>query len=360
MKTVLVTCAVAVLFVSPGAAQALREGKVVSVGKDVRLAAAQQNPRSSTLLYRHEATTNASFMRIRFSDISAASEAKFVILITGRGGRPLGRIDSSVFLRATSFWTDVLHTDLVRVELAGGSVAADLKFRIDQVVVQETVAVPFDVKDPDQQEPVEKYRSHPQIWKASRAVAKLSYVKDGVSETCTGFLIDVNQLMTNFHCINDVATCASAKIMFGYEELDGTVRREPQLDCEQVVVAEQSLDFAVLKLSGSPGVRWGFIELTRRPPKKDEQAYLIHHSNGYPKQVTRLDCYVKVPVTDGARKDGDLGHECDCVRGASGSPLLGEDYKVIGLHHWGFSFVPQWSDINRAVRMSLIMDRLGR
>lgn len=338
-------------------AQALKEGELVPIGQDVSLPGLTEGG-GRHLVFRYEAKTNASFMRIKFSQIGGSGETAFMIIISGRGGKELAAIEGTRFLKSSSFWTDVLPTDVLRVEVDGRATA--LNFRIDQIVVQSNAAVPFDVKDPDQREKIETYRSHPQIWKASRAVAKISFVKDGVSDACTGFMIDADHLMTNFHCVNDAESCASAKAIFGFEELDGVVHRDQQVDCEKVELVDQSLDLSVLKLAGSPGRRWGFLELTRRKPIKDEQAYLIHHSYGDPKQITRLDCSVKVPAAAGPAGDTDIGHECDCVRGASGSPLLGEDYKVVGLHHLGFTFDPRWSDMNRAVQMEKIMDRLGR
>jgi len=79
-----------------------------------------------------------------------------------------------------------------------------------------------------------------------------------------------------------------------------------------------------------------------------------------PKQIAFRGCSIETAVAPSWPKpvENNVGHVCDTEGGSSGSPLLGSDYKVVGLHHLGFIGNDKWGRENRGVRIGLIMDLL--
>jgi V8-like Glu-specific endopeptidase len=183
---------------------------------------------------------------------------------------------------------------------------------------------------------------------------------DDVPYMCTGFLISEDRFLTNEHCVNSAAVCETAASTFGYEDTEnGSTSPGRRYECDQLISSDADLDFALLKLSGKPGLMWGTLKLSSREPALSEPVIVIEHPAGEPKQVSRRDCSITTVQADGRKSHTDIGHKCDTLGGSSGSPVLSENFDVIGLHHFGFSNDPRWTGENRAVRMSLIMQKLG-
>lgn len=303
----------------------------------------------------------ARFIRLHFSGVKDAGNTNYTVVIRDRNGRELQNIPRSKFAAREAFWTTVLEGDFARVEVRADAVPAGLEFSIKELIFQRPKIAMFSLVA-NALEPSFAFKiDAPPLYAASTGVAKLAFVAGGVPSSCTGFMIDDERMLTNAHCIDSQAVCDTVVALFGYEVREGGQVNAPEkFDCLDLVDADPSLDFALIRLDGKPGMAWGQLPLTRRTPGLDEQAFVIQHPGGQPKLVSRISCNITTLIADGASTDTDVGHKCDSAEGSSGSPILGVDFKVIGLHHLGFSTIEQrWMSENRGVRMQRIMDRLN-
>ncbi|UFX46114.1 serine protease [Bradyrhizobium sp. 41S5] len=300
------------------------------------------------------------FLRLHFSGIEDKSSEDFVVSVFDRNNAVVQTFTKAEFSAKSSFWSVPIPSSLARVEISGKR-PVGLTFTIDKYVFQRTSGVPFSITIPDDREAIIKYKKDlPALYDKGRAVGKLTFIADDVPYSCTGFLISEDQFITNEHCVNSAAICETAASTFGYEDTDtGSTSPGRRYACEQLISSDADLDFALLKLSGKPGLMWGTLKLASREPSQSEPVIVVEHPAGEPKQVSRLDCSITTLLADGRKSQSDLGHKCDTLGGSSGSPVLSEDYEVLGLHHFGFSNEPRWTGENRAVRITLIKQKLG-
>ena len=225
-----------------------------------------------------------------------------------------------------------------------------LTFAIDRWLIADpkpairSILVPGDSK----LEPIAKYRNVASVWTPGRAVAKLEVKGDTRRYSCTGFLIADDEVLTNEHCIplsiplRTPGACEDAiDILFEYDTDDATPRR---FRCDQVLAKSAGLDYAVLRVAGTPGHDLGVLRLERtRSPAGGEDGdplFVIQHAGGGAKTVAKQRCRadrVGVPGVETGGTDQDFDHICDTLGGSSGSPVLDRSGRVIGLHHFGFS-----------------------
>jgi V8-like Glu-specific endopeptidase len=344
--------------VSGNAQHPLLEGKVERLDLPVTFVTETQG--EIVHWTRREERLGAKYVRLRFSEITDQSPVDYTVLVRDRNGRVVEKYTKSEFSARRDFWTGVIDGDYARAEVVAVTRPSGLTFKLSEIAFQQNMGAPFSITLPDDREPVINYRNVPQLFSRSRPVAKLTFIADGSSFMCTGFMIDDERMLTNEHCINRDDTCVTAVAIFGYEISEsGTVNIGEKHACSKLIGFSHELDVALIKLVGSPGTVWGKLQLNARAIVQGEQAYLIQHPAGEPKQISRKDCAVTTILADGNASSTDFGHKCDTLGGSSGSPILGSDFTVVGLHHFGFdSSTTRWRDENRAVRMERIMSWL--
>lgn len=308
-----------------------------------------------------EERLGAKYVRLHFTEITDQSAIDYKIIIRDRNNRPIQTLTKDEFRTKSEFWTKVIDGDYALVEVVAAMRPTGLRFKLGEIAFQKNMGASFSIVLPDDREPIVTYRKSPQIFSRSRAVAKLTFIVGGGTAMCTGFLIAEDQMLTNEHCINTAKLCDTAVAIFGYEvNENGQLNLGEQYPCIELIKSDEKLDYAHIRLAGKPGAVWGKLELTRRAPIANEQTYLIQHPAGEPKQISRKDCSVTTVAANGNIEGSDIGHKCDTLQGASGSPVLGSDFKVVGLHHFGFdSSDPRWRGENRAVHMKRVMDHAG-
>lgn len=306
---------------------------------------------------------DAEAIRLRLVDADRGVGRNYTIVVRTRSERELFRVEAQDFASDGYVWTPLLYVDGVNILLSTpGGAAGPSAIKVAEMAVMKDGVRAFSIVGTDQRQEVYEFKTEARIFQATSPIAKLNFKKGGFWDYCTGFMIDGDRMLTNYHCVADRETCISTSAIFGYEH-SGADQLNPnsrQYKCLGVLKADKRLDMALLQLAGSPGQQWGRLELTRRSVVVDEQAYLIQHGGGRPKQVAFRDCTVKtLPAPNWLSPEPtDIGHVCDTERGSSGSPLLGSDLKVVGLHHMGFT-TGRWARENRAVQMGLIMDLLN-
>jgi hypothetical protein len=231
-----------------------------------------------------------------------------------------------------------------------------LKLEIDAVAQNTVLSAEQAITKPPDVPQFKTYRGlgNP-IKDWGRAVVRIRRADERDLFSCTGFLVSPDLLMTNHHCIPDERAMHDARVEFDFE----SQRPAASYKFKELVAANEDLDFALLRLHQ----RWvdrAPLQLAAADLTRGRNLIVIQHPKGLKKRVADEDCRLGHTdiINEGSNVATDFGHSCDTYGGSSGSPVQeAATGRVIGLHH--FEFFP--SDrilLNRAVKMSLIIDCL--
>lgn len=166
----------------------------------------------------------------------------------------------------------------------------------------------------------------------SRSVMYIGVTSGGKRWSGTGFLVAPGLGMTNHHVLSDAGQLSGTKAKFNYQEtFDG--KDEPtqvyEAKAKGLFYANQELDCAVFEIEGEPGKQWGYLPLEPRNVEPDQRINIIQHPFGQPKQISiqnNLVEYVGGNV---------IQYVTSTNPGSSGSPVLDDEWQVVGLHHAG-------------------------
>lgn len=365
-----VSCAVAVLAATlscQAAAQTWQQGRAPLIDgqvQEVRYEISSSDGQPGTKVAVVSGLSTARAIKFRLDYVPGSSVASGVaVLVRDAGNNEVARYPAEKLAEERSIWTPLIRGSTAQVEVTGQAPAgAELRVLINTVASHVPPAKPtlnivrdFDLED------IEYIRiNQPEIFEASRPVAKISFVSSKGPAVCTGFMVSDNRMLTNHHCINTDEICKSADVIFGFNKSRDLLGEEMQR-CLRLIDKDEKLDAALIEIAGSPGIRWGSLAFSDSDPTVHEPAVVVQHPAGFHKFVSRIDCVVSTMPADGVIPGSDFGHSCDTMEGSSGSPVLRRaDLKVVGLHHWGFvDNDPKWGAENRAVQISLIKKRFG-
>jgi len=300
------------------------------------------------------------FFQVRVSDISWTGGANFTIKMSD--GFTSFSYSPNDFSVEKAFWSGPLRGSRVSftIDYTLANAPDTLSFDVNEAAIDRRAGGVLSITEQDNREhTIVAVQELPALAAASRSVAHLSLLANGLRATCTGFMISARHMMTNAHCVPDQSVCDSAYITFGYRyELDGTWADYEIFRCVRLHIPSVGpLDLAVIELNGEPGAAtaWGHLV---PDTAREKGLYLVQHPWGQPQQISRVDCRVatKSGVGNNPPQKTDFGHFCDTMQGSSGSPLLNESYKIVGLHHLGIERTDPapWNEENRAVKVELI------
>jgi endonuclease G len=194
----------------------------------------------------------------------------------------------------------------------------------------------------------------------SRSVAKVlvTRVFNGKTQTGsgsrvsgTGWLIAPGFLLTNHHVIEardprfeaaaaDAdfrAQAETADVWFDYLE---DAAEHWDYGGWELVHASRTLDYALLRsastldAAGRPLSDWGFLPVVQERPElaRGFRLNIIQHPQGGPKCIAiRSNFYFDIYST--AQEPDRLRYLTDTEPGSSGSPVFGDDWRVLALHH---------------------------
>lgn len=156
----------------------------------------------------------------------------------------------------------------------------------------------------------------------------------------TGFMVAPGVIMTNWHVFRHISHARSARIEFGFRELniDGQ-RSTPTVfgfDVDRLFFSNRRNDMAIVALGRrrSGPLSADSIPFCRLTDETDidrgQRINVIQHPAGQPKQVALRD-NTAVSVVD----ETFLQYRADTMRGSSGSPAFDDEWNLIGLHHSG-------------------------
>jgi len=189
----------------------------------------------------------------------------------------------------------------------------------------------------------------------------------------TGWLVDADLVMTNWHVVPNALTGASAPaklaLRFDYGEREGAVNEGvvARLVADEWCVASSPaaasemgtgqsgpsgdhLDYALLRLADRVGEQRGWIEIhaDQSPPDDQDVLFVVQHPAGDP-----------VKLAAGASRGLSAGgwrlfHDVDTARGSSGSPVFDfATQRVVALHHAG-DFLYRQTGLGRPERNQAI------
>ena len=230
-------------------------------------------------------------------------------------------------------------------------------------------------------EPFRAFAQSERYGSIGRAVGRLDLLVEDVQRAgpaltyCTATLISEDVIVTNYHCvpgINPEVTILAAELRMGLHHDPDEPGEAFQIADLRPLDALRDLDFVLLRVRGSPGRTYGYVRLDPRDPRDDEPLFIIHHSLGLPKMLTRRNCTVFQsesaasvagqaggPNTVRYDPDTDVTHRCDAQGGSSGALVFSQiDDRVVGLHFAGTrDEVPPDRRFNLFKRFTLIAER---
>ena len=301
------------------------------------------------------------YLRLRFGDVSMSQAGEVVLSLRDRSGRLVRKYSAAELHQRSPLWSDVIPGGYVLVSLHADQPPVGFSLTIDRIAYQAYAGAALSTVGDDEKQPIAEYSGDAIISRVQRSIARLLFIQDGTSSTCTGFLIEPGRLMTNHHCVHSQDVCATMRAVFGYQyDESGLLQFGEQYECRNVVASSYELDYAVLEIADNPEEEWGTLQLgAGADPNGQDALFIVQHPAGEPKQISKINCAAgKVPV-DGRGQDTDFTHTCDTVGGSSGSPVFDESGKVVGLHHYGFKDGGTWTE-NRAIRIKQITQVLGQ
>lgn len=165
----------------------------------------------------------------------------------------------------------------------------------------------------------------------SKSVAHITLVN---GELATGFLIAPDVLLTNCHVFTDKDKARSARVRFNYQtDLYGNFLPSDEYHCDPDSLFKnnpvEELDYAVVRIKGEPGMKWGYLKLKPINVKVNDKVNIIQHPAGGPKQIAMNDNEIKyVDKTV-------VQYITDTLPGSSGSPVFNDNWQIVALHHSG-------------------------
>lgn len=174
-------------------------------------------------------------------------------------------------------------------------------------------------------------------------IAQAVALVEGAGFTATGFLVAPWLLMTNAHVLPDPDAAAAARVRFSFqEEPSGSVPATPRLvlDPDRFFVSSPvaELDCTVVAVGGvpgddrPPGEVFGTIPMVGSLGKilEGEPVNIVQHPGGRPKEIAFRDNRL-VSLVD----DDVMTYSTDTDVGSSGSPVLNDQWELVGLHRSG-------------------------
>jgi V8-like Glu-specific endopeptidase len=164
-----------------------------------------------------------------------------------------------------------------------------------------------------------------------RAARSVAYIHAG-EWTGTGFLLAPSLIVTNNHVLPERTVAEAALFRFNYQlTVDGgdAAVRDYSAKPNGVFVTDERLDFAVVELAEPAGEDWGTLRVADRPPAEGQRVNIIQHPAGMHKQISIQNNFVQ------HSDDLVIQYLTATLGGSSGSPVLDDDWHVVGVHHAG-------------------------
>lgn len=178
--------------------------------------------------------------------------------------------------------------------------------------------------------------------RAARAVGRIQ-VRDRsgrVQNWGTGFLVSRHLLLTNNHVLPTAEDARRSLVDFDYEDDETYSPRPPVtfgIEPDRFFYSDSDLDFTLVALRGTATdgetnlSDYGFLPLIEKTGKVllKEYVAIVQHPEGAPKKIALRNNQI-IDLFDHY-----LHYTTDTDPGASGSPVLNDQWQVVALHHAG-------------------------
>jgi len=154
-----------------------------------------------------------------------------------------------------------------------------------------------------------------------------SATESSSAKYCSGTLIANDLFITASHCV-DTNTVANDYVAFNYERAAGSSTVLKQTHAKITEIVEDGLgglDYAIVRVSGSPGATFGTTGTNSTEVSTGAALAIIQHPSGLPKKV------------EAGTKAGNSGDyltygNIDTQGGSSGSGVLNASGQLVGIH----------------------------
>ena len=146
---------------------------------------------------------------------------------------------------------------------------------------------------------------------------------------CTAFLVDVDIVLTAGYCIQFAGTSPTSYVLelgSGPSKFRFASTGAP-LEVQNGMKAGQP-NYALVRVSGLPGKKYGFLRLSTEAPKLDDQlAAVLYRADA--QQLAAFSAFCKV----GQVLESTFVHRCASGGGSAGAPILRRNGSVVvGMH----------------------------
>jgi hypothetical protein len=272
--------------------------------------------------------------RLRFSVVQPSAGA-FEIRVRDSQGRTVWRY-SGDDTSAGFLWTGELTGTSILLEVTLSRADSPLQLKLDQQV-ETTIKVHPQTQFARALHSIRDEDPITQQW--GRSVVLLTLADEKGPYPCTGWVIAPKTIITNFHCIPSDEVRTSALVAMyddGAEKPTTTTLTRLWHHGEPASYGNPDLDYAIafFDSDGPPP-----LKVASGRPGTGSPLLLIGHPEGKPKRISRIGCEVVLAEVRGAGRNPDdmtdFAHRCDTIGGSSGSPVLDQEGRVVGLHHLG-------------------------
>lgn len=162
--------------------------------------------------------------------------------------------------------------------------------------------------------------------KNSKGAMESSASASQSAKYCSGSLIATNLFLTAGHCVD--SSTVGDFVAFNYERAAGSTQVLAQTHVQITAVVEDALgglDYAIVRLAGSPGDTFGVSPVATADAAVGAAITIIGHPNGAPKQIEA--------GTVASRSTDYLNYgNLDTLGGSSGSGILDSAGAIVGVH----------------------------
>jgi len=142
---------------------------------------------------------------------------------------------------------------------------------------------------------------------------------DDSGKFCSGTMVSPDLYLTANHCVE--SGTVGQYLAFNYQKGG----KQEHFKIVEVVEAGTGLDYALVRVEGKPGDKYGYKKVKSALPAKGDLLTIIQHPSGNPKTV---EVGHRGGYTAPYMGYGDL----DTEPGSSGSGVLDKDGNVVGVH----------------------------
>jgi V8-like Glu-specific endopeptidase len=165
-----------------------------------------------------------------------------------------------------------------------------------------------------------------QTHKTSKAALASSATSTSSGKYCSGSLIASNLFLTAGHCV-DSATIGDY-VSFNYERVAGSTTLLTQTHVRVDAIVEDELgglDYAILRLAGTPSATWGVSAVATSDPGTGAAITIIGHPNAAAKKI---EAGTVASFSADYLRYGNV----DTLGGSSGSGVLNSLGQIVGVH----------------------------